>query len=37
MDDIVAIIVCYFVFRALGGVLRALIGGERPNDFRRDR
>ena len=27
MDDIVAIIVCYFVFRALGGVLRALFGG----------
>ena len=37
MDDIVAIIVCYFVFRALGGVLRALFGGERQNDFRRDR
>lgn len=30
MDDIVAIIVCYFV-------LRALFGGERRNDFRRDR
>ena len=30
MDDIVAIIVCYFVFGALGG-------GERRNDFRRDR
>lgn len=24
MDDIVAIIVCYFVFGALGNVLRAL-------------
>ena len=32
MDDIVAIIVCYF-----GNVLRALFGGERRNDFRRDR
>lgn len=29
MDDIVAIIVCYFVFGALGNVLRALFGGER--------
>ena len=37
MDDVVAIIVCYFVFRALGGVLRALFGGEHNNDFRRDR
>lgn len=37
MDDIVAIIVCYFVFGALGNVLRALFGGERRNDFRRDR
>lgn len=37
MDDIVAIIVCYFVFGALGNVLRALLGGERRNDFRRDR
>lgn len=27
MDDIVAIIVCYFVFGALGNVLRALFGG----------
>ena len=36
MDDIVAIIVCYFVFGALGNVLRALFG-ERRNDFRRDR
>ena len=33
MDDIVAIIVCYFVFGALGNVF----GGERRNDFRRDR
>ena len=37
MDDIVAISVCYFVFGALGNVLRALFGGERRNDFRRDR
>ena len=37
MNDIIAIFVCYFVFRALGGVLRALFGGERRNDFRRDR
>lgn len=37
MDDVVAISVCYFVFRALGGVLRALFGGKRRNDFRRDR
>ena len=37
MDDIVAIIVCYFVFGDLGKVLRALLGGERRNDFRRDR
>ena len=37
MDDIVAIIFCYFVFGALGNVLRALFGGERRNDFRRDR
>ena len=37
MDDIVAIIVCCFVFGALGHVLRALFGGERRNDFRRDR
>ena len=28
MDDIVAIIVCYFVFGALGNVLRALFGGD---------
>ena len=37
MDDIVAIIVCYFEFGAFGIVLRALFGGERRNDFRRDR
>ena len=37
MDDVVAIIVGNFVFRALGGVLRALFGGEYNNDFRRDR
>ena len=37
MNDIIAIFVCYFVFRALGGVLRALFGGEHNNDFRRDR
>ena len=33
MDDIVAIIVCYFVFGALGNVLRALFGVERRNDL----
>lgn len=37
MDDIVAIIVCYFVFGALGVILKALFGGEHNNDFRRDR
>ena len=37
MDDIVAILVCYFVFGALGNVLRALFGGEHNNDFRSDR
>lgn len=37
MNDIVAIIVAFFVFKALGNVLRALFGGERRNDFRRDR
>lgn len=37
MDDIIAIIVVFFVFKALGGVFRALLGGERRNDFRRDR
>ena len=37
MDDIISIFVCYFVLRALGNVLRALFGGERRNDFRRDR
>ena len=29
MDDIVAIIVCYFVFELWGNVNRALFGGER--------
>ena len=37
MDDIIAIIVCYFVFRALGVILKALFGGEHNNDYRRDR
>lgn len=37
MNDIVAIIVCYFVFRALGVILKALFGGEHNNDYRRDR
>lgn len=37
MDDIVATIVCYFVLRVLGIVFKALFGGERRNDFRRDR
>ena len=36
MEDIVALIVCYFVFGALGNVLRALFVVERRNDFRRD-
>lgn len=37
MDDIIAIIVFFFVFTVLGGVFKALFGGERRNDFRRDR
>ena len=37
MNDIIAIIVCYFVFRALGVILKALFGGEHNNDYRRDR
>lgn len=37
MDDIIAIIVFFFVFRVMGGVFKALFGGERRNDFRRDR
>lgn len=37
MDDIIAIIVSFFVFRVLGCVFKALFGGERRNDFRRDR
>ena len=37
MDDIVAIIVCYFVFGALGNVLRALFGGESETTSARDR
>lgn len=37
MDDIIAIIVACFVFKVFGGVFRALFGGEKRNDFRRDR
>lgn len=37
MDDIIAIIVFFFVFRVLGCVCKTLFGGERRNDFRRDR
>lgn len=37
MDDIIAIIVVFFVFKALGCVFKALFGGERRNNFRRDR
>lgn len=37
MDDIIAIIVVFFVFKTLGCVFKALFGGERRNDFRRDR
>lgn len=37
MDDIIAIIVFFLVFKTLGCVLKILFGGERRNDFRRDR
>ena len=37
MNDIISIFVCYFVFRALGVILKALFGGEHNNDYRRDR
>lgn len=37
MDDIIAIIVAFFVFKVLGGVFKALFVGEKRNDFRRDR
>lgn len=37
MDDIIAIIITIFVFKTLGGALKAIFGGERRNDFRRDR
>lgn len=37
MNDIFAIIVVFFVFKALGAMLKALFGGEKRNDFRRDR
>ncbi len=37
MDDILAIIVFIFVCKVWVGVLTALFGGERRNDFRRDR
>lgn len=37
MDDIIAIIVFFFVLRVLGCVFKVMFGGERRNDFRRDR
>lgn len=37
MDDIIAIIVFFFVFKVLSYVFKAMLGGERRNDFRRDR
>lgn len=37
MDDIIAIIVFFFVLRVLGCVFKAMFGGERRNDFRRDK
>lgn len=37
MKDIAGIIVAAIVFRALWIILKAIIGGDRWNDFRRDR
>lgn len=37
MDDIVSVFVVFFVFKALGGLLRSLFHGDKRNDFRRDR
>lgn len=37
MKDIAGIIVVAVVFRVLGIILKAIIGGDRWNDFRRNR
>ena len=37
MNDIASLFVVFFVFKAFGGVLKALFHGEKRNDFRRDR
>ena len=37
MNDIVSVFVVFFVFMALGGLLRSLFHGDKRNDFRRDR
>ena len=37
MNDFFALIVFIIVFKALGGILGDIFGGEKRNDFRRDR
>lgn len=37
MKDIAGIIIVAVVFRILGIILKTIIGGDRWNDFRRDR
>ena len=37
MNDFFALIVFIIVFKALGGILGAIFGSEKRNDFRRDR
>ncbi len=37
MNDFSAFIVFIIVFKVLGGILGAIFGGEKQNDFRRDR
>ena len=37
MNDFFALIVFIIVFKILGGILGAIFGGEKRNDFRRDR
>ena len=37
MKDIAGIVIAAIVFRALWIILKAIIGGDRWNDFRRDR
>ena len=37
MNDFFALIVFIIVFKTLGGILGAIFGGEKRNDFRRDR